>query len=165
MDQHIASANGEPFDTREHALEYARQHELDARPVKVRGAWLLERTAPEPARPIDRPPSATAPEPPPAPEYYWATFAAKAGSNETDDVQLCVNGDWKIIQREARVCVPAAYINAARDARRVQYRVVAGEANKRLVHIQEYPFRLEGPASAEEYRAFLATVEPKPVPA
>jgi hypothetical protein len=145
MDQIILGPDGEAFQSREHALEYARQHELSAKPVKHNGAWTLQRTAP-PAAP--RPEGGGAPA-----RYFRVIFNPKGSANETDDVQLCVNGDWLICQREQPVIIPEAYLNAARDARRIMYATVPGQPLKRLNPIMEYSFRIEGSATHEEYLA------------
>ena len=89
-----------------------------------------------------------------APEYrgYWQVrFNAKTTPNDSDDVQLMVNGETLIIQREKKVVLPGRFLENADHATYLHFRQVPHQPRKIVGKIKTYPYERICKATKNEY--------------
>lgn len=89
-----------------------------------------------------------------APEYrgYWQVkFNAKTTPNDSDDVQLMVNGETLIIQRERKVVLPGRFLENADHATYLHFRQVPHQPRKIVGKIKTYPYERICKATKQEY--------------
>lgn len=89
-------------------------------------------------------------------EFFWVRFSAKSSPNETEDVDLTVNGEKLIIAREVNVIVPKRYLICADNATYPMYRIRPGETRKTTHHVKLYPYTKIKRATKKEYDAMKA---------
>lgn len=83
--------------------------------------------------------------------YFQVRFQAKAQPNDTEDVQLMVNGETLIIAREKKVVVPGRFLECADHAVYNHYRSEPGHAHKIVARIKTYPYERIREATEAEY--------------
>jgi|GEM_PF-1694549 len=89
-----------------------------------------------------------------APEYrgYWQVkFNAKTTPNDSDDVQLVVNGETLIMQREKKVILPGRFLENADHATYLHFRQVPHQPRKIVGKIKTYPYERIRASSKQEY--------------
>lgn len=88
-------------------------------------------------------------------DYYWVRFQAKSSKEETDDVQLSVNGETLIFRREDEVVVPQRFLECADHATHDQFRQLPGKPRKVVAKIKTYPYERLRPATEAEFKEIL----------
>lgn len=83
--------------------------------------------------------------------YWRVKFNAKAAPNDSDDVQLMVNGETLIMQREKEVILPGRFLENADHATYLQFRQVPHQPRKTVGKIKTFPYERIGTATREEY--------------
>lgn len=84
-------------------------------------------------------------------KYYRVRFSARSSVNDTEDVQLSVNGETLVIQREKEVVVPHRFLECADHAEYLQFRQVPNAPRKVVGKVKVYPYERIAEASADEY--------------
>ena len=85
-------------------------------------------------------------------EKYWhVMFSDKTSPNDTDDVELSVNGETLVIQRGVKVIIPDRFKVCADNATYQQFTQVPGKPRKLRGTIKVYPYQLMGEASQKEF--------------
>lgn len=156
----IFNETGKPFATQASARATRTKKSLDAQTWEalfVAGA----RTAEDPdgldgsgyvlhrKKPEDISQKGTQPEE----EYWLVQFSAKASVNDTDDVQLAVQGETLVIQREKSVVLPYRFLDCANHARYPHFRQLPNKPRKIVAWIQTYPYQKVRKATKEEFEA------------
>lgn len=72
--------------------------------------------------------------------YWLVKFNAKATPNDTDDVQLMVNGETLIMQREKEVVLPGRFLENADHATYLHFRQVPHQPRKVVGKIKTFPY-------------------------
>jgi hypothetical protein len=88
----------------------------------------------------------------PAEKYYRVRFHAKSDPNAQDNVELSVNGETLVIQREQEVVVPERYVECARHAMFSQFRQLPNQPRKVIGKVMIFPFDMLGEATEAEFR-------------
>ena len=83
--------------------------------------------------------------------YFEIVFSQKRDTNETEEVQLIVQGNPLQLLRGVPTIVPERYLNAAKDAVGVRYRNVQGKDRKVRTEVQTYPYTVIREVTEEEY--------------
>lgn len=83
--------------------------------------------------------------------YFRVRFHAKSNSEASSDVQLSVNGETIIMQREEEVVIPERYVKVARNATFQIFRQLPGEPRKVVGKLMLYPFDMIGEATEAEF--------------
>jgi len=139
QEQLILAASGSSFKTREAAENSMKQRKFNNTTHEViqvdDGGFALK----------ERPPA-------PEEEYYVVRFSAKASKSDSDDVQLTVNGETLLMQREKEVIVPERFLECADHATFNQYKSVPGQALKVTSKIKTYPYERIRKSTEKEYR-------------
>jgi len=155
----IFDENGSPFQTEKAAKLRGNALGLDAALYGVLpqdGGYALVRKASgiwqaEQATTVRTPTKGKGADANKEPEYFRVRFHAKASPSDTRDVELSVNCEPLIMQRERPVVLPKRYLLLAKDARYPQYTQVPGQPRKIVGWIQTYPFDVLGAATEEEF--------------
>jgi hypothetical protein len=86
------------------------------------------------------------------PEKYWRVkFQAKSNPNDSEDVQLSVNGETLIIAREREVIIPDRFKECADHGVYPQFRQLPNQPRKIIGRIKTFPYDTIGPATESEY--------------
>jgi hypothetical protein len=88
--------------------------------------------------------------------YWWVKFQAKSSKNDTNDVELAVNGDTIIVKRGERVCLPNRFLECADHATYPQFEQLPGKPRKIVAYIQIYPYERISKTTEAEYRKMLS---------
>ena len=83
--------------------------------------------------------------------YWRVKFNAKTTPNDSDDVQLIVNGETLIMQREKEVILPGRFLEDADHATYLHFRQVPHQPRKKVGTIKTYPYERIGKATKKEY--------------
>lgn len=83
--------------------------------------------------------------------YWRVKFNAKTTPNDSDDVQLMVNGETLIMQREKEVVLPGKFLENADHATYLHFRQVPHQPRKVVGRIKTYPYERIGKATRQEY--------------
>ena len=89
--------------------------------------------------------------PQPKEEYWIVKFNQRANPQDTEDVQLIVNGEVLIMQREVEVIVPGRFLECADHATYNQYRSVPGFSHKVTSQIKTFPYSRIKQVTENEY--------------
>lgn len=84
-------------------------------------------------------------------KYYRLSFQPKTHPNDTRDVELMVNGETLIIEREKEVVIPERFKVCADNAVYRTFSQAPGEDRKVTGTVRIYPYNLIGPGTREEY--------------
>jgi hypothetical protein len=89
----------------------------------------------------------------PAPEerYFKVRFHAKSNPNDQDNVELSVNGETLVIQREQEVIIPERYVECARHATYLQFRQLPNQPRKVIGKVMIFPFDTLGEGSRADF--------------
>ncbi len=87
----------------------------------------------------------------PEEKYYRVRFNAKSNPNDTDDVQLSVNGETLQIQRDKDVVIPQRFLECADHTTYDQFRQLPNQPRKVVARLKTYPYNVIAPATKEEY--------------
>lgn len=91
----------------------------------------------------------------PTEKFYRVRFNAKSNANDTENVELSVNGEQRVIAREMEVILPERFLEVARHATYPIFKQVPGKTRKTIGNVQTFPFTVLGEATEEEYRKML----------
>ena len=83
--------------------------------------------------------------------YWRVKFNAKTTPNDSDDVQLMVNGETLIIQREKEVILPGRFLENADHATYSHFRQVPHQPRKVVGTIKTYPYERIGKAAKKDF--------------
>lgn len=86
-------------------------------------------------------------------KYYRVLFLEKSSPNDTDDVELSVNAETLVIQRNTEVIIPERFKVCADNATYQQFKQVPGKPRKLRGTIKVYPYQLLGEATEAEFFA------------
>jgi len=84
-------------------------------------------------------------------KYFEVVFHARSSPNDTESVQLAVNGETLIMQREMPVIVPQRFLECADHAVRPVFRQLPNKPRKVTGSVKTYPYEKKRPATREEY--------------
>jgi len=84
-------------------------------------------------------------------KYFWVRFQAKSDPTHKDDVELSVNGETLVLQREKRVALPERFLECADHARYTKFKQLPGEDRKNIAHIRMFPYERLEEATAKEF--------------
>lgn len=84
-------------------------------------------------------------------KYFKVLFSEKTSTNDTDDVELSVNGETLVIQRGIDVIIPGRFKICADNATYQQFTQVPGKPRKLCGTIKRYPYQLLGEASKKDF--------------
>lgn len=87
----------------------------------------------------------------PKEKYFRVLFQARATENDLEDVQLTVNGETLLMQREKEVIIPARFRECADHALIVKFKQLPDQPRKLMAPIRTFPYSLIGEATEEEY--------------
>lgn len=99
-------------------------------------------------------PSGSSGKPVPAPfkeKYFRVTFSDKSSPNDSDDVELSVNGETLVIRRGLEVIIPERFKVCADNATYPHYTQIPGKPRKLRGHIRLYPYQLVGEATEAQF--------------
>jgi len=86
-------------------------------------------------------------------KYYRVQFLEKSSPNDTDDVELSVNAETLVIQRNVEVIIPERFKVCADNATYQQFKQIPGKPRKLRGTIKVYPYQLLGEATEAEFLA------------
>jgi hypothetical protein len=86
-----------------------------------------------------------------AEQYYVVKFAQRSSEQDPEDVQLFVNGEVLIMQREKEIIVPQRFLECADHATHDQFRSVPGRSHKSVAKIKTYPYERIRLSTEKEY--------------
>jgi len=89
----------------------------------------------------------------PEPKYYRVLFLDKSSPNDTDDVELSVNAETLVIQRNVEVIIPERFKVCADNATYQQFKQIPGKPRKLRGTIRVYPYQPLGEATEAEFLA------------
>lgn len=84
-------------------------------------------------------------------KYFRVIFSDKTSANDTDDVELSVNGETLVIQRAVEVIIPERFKICADNATYQQFTQVPGKPRKLRGTIKVYPYQMLGESSKKEF--------------
>lgn len=84
-------------------------------------------------------------------KYYKVRFHAKSNPNDTDNVNLGVNGEILVIRREDEVIIPERFVECARHATYPQFTQLPNEPRKITGKVMTFPLDILGEGTKEEY--------------
>ena len=84
-------------------------------------------------------------------KYWWVKFHAKSDPTHKEDVELSVNGETLILQREKKVALPDRFLECADHAEYVKFVQKPGEDRKVVAKIRMFPYDRLGPARAKDF--------------
>lgn len=87
----------------------------------------------------------------PKEKYYRVMFMEKTSPNDTDDVELAVNAETLVIQRNVEVIIPERFKVCADNATYQQFKQVPGKPRKLRGTIKVYPYQLLGETTEEAF--------------
>jgi len=90
-------------------------------------------------------------------KYFKVLFSEKTSTNDTDDVELSVNGEILVIQRGVEVIIPGRFKICADNATYQQFTQVPGKPRKLRGTIKVYPYQLIGEADKKEFSTLKQT--------
>ncbi len=88
----------------------------------------------------------------PEEKFYRVLFSEKSSPNDTDDVQLHVNGETLVIQRNKEVIIPERFKVCADNATYQQFSQKPGKPRKLRGTIKIYPYQLMGDATLNDFQ-------------
>lgn len=84
-------------------------------------------------------------------KYYRVMFSDKSSPNDTDDVELSVNGETLVIRRGLEVIIPERFKVCADNATYPHHTQIPGKPRKLRGHIRLYPYQLIGEATEAQF--------------
>ena len=85
-------------------------------------------------------------------EKFWRVMLSdKTSPNDTDDVELSVNGETLMIQRGIEVIIPDRFKVCADNSTYQQFTQIPGKPRKLRGIIKVYPYQLMGEAKQEDF--------------
>lgn len=84
-------------------------------------------------------------------KYFKVIFSEKTSTNDTDDVELSVNGETLVIQRGVEVIIPGRFKICADNATYQQFTQIPGKPRKLRGTIKVYPYQLLGEANEKDF--------------
>lgn len=84
--------------------------------------------------------------------YYWVRFHAKSNPSDTAHVELSVNCETLIMQRERDVVLPERFVRHCQTCRYPDERQVPGQPRKVVGWIQTYPFSILREGTYDEFK-------------
>jgi len=84
-------------------------------------------------------------------KYYWVRFNARSNPTDTEGVELTVNGEVLIMQRDQKVPIPARFKECADNALRSAFKQLPNKPRKELAPIRMYPYSELGEATEQEF--------------
>ena len=87
----------------------------------------------------------------PKEKYFRVIFQARATENDLEDVQLSVNGETLIMQREKEVIIPGRFRECADHALITKFKQLPDQPRNLLAPIRIFPYSVMGEATEQEY--------------
>jgi hypothetical protein len=84
-------------------------------------------------------------------EYWVVIFSPKSSPNDTDDVELMVNGETLLIQREKEVPVPGRFLECADHGFYEKFSQEPGKSRKVTGKVHYYPYTRIRQTTKEEF--------------
>lgn len=153
----ILASDGNPFKTKKAAVAHANETNLDpddygilpqgdgfALVRKNSGVWQTHEKLGDEHK-------AAAEKAPAKERYFRVRFHAKSSPSDTAHVELCVNCEVLIMQRERDVVLPERFVRHAQLCRYPDERQVPGQPRKTVGWVQIYPFTILGEATKAEF--------------
>ena len=84
-------------------------------------------------------------------KYYKVVFSAKSDPNQMDNVELSVNGETLVIQREHPVVIPERFVECARHARFPHMTQLPGQPRKIVGWVEVFPFSILSEGTKEQF--------------
>lgn len=89
-------------------------------------------------------------------KYFKVKFHSRSNPNDNENVELSVNGETRVIERDVPVVLPERFLECARNATHPQFRQEPGKQRKMVGKVTTFPFDVLGESSESEYRKMLA---------
>jgi len=87
--------------------------------------------------------------------YWWVVFQAKTAPQDPDQVNLSVDGEVVVCQRQKEVPLPQRFLECADHATYPQYRQLPNKPRKVVGWITMFPYTKVRKATREEFEEYL----------
>ena len=87
-------------------------------------------------------------------DYWRVVFHPKSNESQENQVQLGVNGEFLVMQRNVEVILHNKFLEVADHAIVKQYKQLPGEPRRCTGQIQTFPYRKVAPATKAEHAKF-----------
>lgn len=152
--QPIVAKSGEPYADENAAKSALTRMNLDPALhdiVPYEGGFAIKPKEGAGSPPINQKPPPVHRSRVPKEKYWWVRFNAKSNPNDTDDVQLMVNGETLVIRREVEVVVPDRFLECADHGTYPVFIQTPNKPRKVVGKIQFYPYTRLKEATEEEF--------------
>ena len=154
----ILGSDGNPWPTKKAAIKHAQETGLDANVYTIipeGSGFAIVRKESGIGQTFEklgdgREPAAAGPAQK-AERYFVVRFHAKSQASDPSNVELCVNCEVLIMQRERDVVLPERFVRHAQLCRYPDERQLPGQPRKTVGWIQVYPFTILRQGTKEEY--------------
>ena len=144
--QLLYDKGGVPFKTKKAALAFIESEKLD------RATFIPHQLLDDQETPVGW----TVKKVAPPEKFFWVMFNAKQHPTDTNDVELAVEGEVIVCQREKPICLPEKFLECARHTRYPHYEQLPDKPRKITAWIQTYPFQILKDGSQEEFETMLS---------
>jgi hypothetical protein len=143
------SATGKPYNTEGGAKKAMAKRSLSQdthMPVEIDGGWGIVKK-----RDLVKSDDPDSPNAAHVEKYYRVVFSAKSSPTQPDDVELSVNGETLLMQRDKEIIIPGRYKEVADHAEQISFKQLPGIDRKVQGKIKTFPYTMMGEATREEY--------------
>jgi hypothetical protein len=96
------------------------------------------------------------PGPKPKEKFFRVRFHVKSNPNDQENVELSVNGETRVIERNKEVVLPERFLECAKHSTYPVFRQLPGKSRKQVGEVQKYPHDVIKEATEAEYKKMLA---------
>lgn len=89
--------------------------------------------------------------------YWWVMFQAKSSPQDPDQVNLSVDGEVVLCQRQKEVPLPERFLECADHATYPQSRIVPNRPRKIVAWVTLFPYTKIRQATREDFEEYLAS--------